>query len=75
MTVDIEDKKPTEDVVVKVDLFEDKIRKITHEMRTRMPRNVAAARLDKIPCQERSVGRVVKKSKGTPKSLSNVRKL
>ena len=44
-------------------------------MRTRTPRKDAVSRLPKNPCQERSGGKVVKRCKGTPKNISNVRKL
>ena len=64
--------KPTEDAHRKnftLVLLNDEIGKISGEMqtRTRTPKKNAATRQTKIPCQESSVGKVVKKRKGSPK--------
>ena len=74
-TIEVDDKKKTEeDALRRVDLS-DKIGKITQEMRTRTSRNVAALRSIMTPNHDRSRGKVIKINKGTTRKLSNVRQL
>ena len=72
-----DDSKKQEDARGRVDLS-GKIalaRKMTDEMQPRTPRDIAVSRSTRIPNQDRSGGKVVKRSKGTPKIISKVRKL